>query len=59
VLREEIRLRVGAQVTAAFAWAWVGADAIGSLAAAAGLRVRHLAARDGRWVATLAAVAGP
>lgn len=59
VLREEIRLRVGSQISAAFAWAWVGADVIGSLAAAAGLGVRDLAARDGRWVATLAAVAGP
>lgn len=55
---EEIRLRVGEWVTAAFAWAWVGADAIGSLAVAAGLGVLDLASGDGRWVATLAA-SGP
>ena len=57
VRREEIRLRVGDEITPAFAWTWVGADAIGVLAEAAGLGVLGLASRAGRWVATLAAAA--
>jgi SAM-dependent methyltransferase len=56
VHREQIRLRVGDRVSAAFGWAWVGADAVGSLAAAAGLTLIDLASRDGRWVAALTAV---
>jgi SAM-dependent methyltransferase len=54
VHREEIRLRVGDRVSAAFGWVWVGADAIGSLARAAGLRLGDLTSHDGRWVALLA-----
>jgi SAM-dependent methyltransferase len=53
VHREEIRLRVGNQVSAAFGWAWVGADAIGSLARAAGLLLGDLVSHDGRWAALL------
>jgi SAM-dependent methyltransferase len=55
VHREDIRLRVGDQISTAFAWAWVGADAIGSLAVAAGFRLLDVAQHGARWVATLAA----
>jgi SAM-dependent methyltransferase len=51
--REEIRLRIGDRVSAAFGWAWVGADAIGSLARAAGLRPTELVSHHDRWVAIL------
>jgi SAM-dependent methyltransferase len=55
VHREDIRLRVGDHTSTTFAWAWVGADAIGSLAVAAGFRLLDLAHHGARWVATLAA----
>jgi SAM-dependent methyltransferase len=53
VHREQIRLRVGGQVSSEFGWAWVGADAIGSVAGAAGLRMIDVASHDGRWVTLL------
>lgn len=52
--REGVRLRVGDRTTATFSWSWVGADAIGSLARAAGFRLLGVASHDARWVATLA-----
>lgn len=52
-VHEEVRLRVGHQISPTFGWATVGIDTIDGLAAEAGLRVagvRHLAGRN---VATL------
>lgn len=53
VRREEIRLRIGEQISAAFGWAWVGADAIEALATAAGLVVTELTSRADRRLAVL------
>lgn len=39
-------------------WAWVGADSIGAVSAAAGLRVRRLSESGGRWVAELGRACG-
>lgn len=36
-----------------FEWAWLGADALTEVAAAAGLTVRWLTEHDGRWIAEL------
>lgn len=50
---ERVRLRVHGRLSAPFYWAYVGTDAIGSLAGAAGLDVVHVDEIDGRWAAVL------
>jgi SAM-dependent methyltransferase len=50
---ERVRLRTAAGPGPWFPWAWVGADQIGALAAAAGLLVRQSWAEAGRWFAVL------
>ncbi|HEY3980092.1 MAG TPA: class I SAM-dependent methyltransferase [Streptosporangiaceae bacterium] len=50
---ERVRLRTEAGAGPWFPWAWVGADQIGALAAAAGLLVRQSWADAGRWFAVL------
>jgi SAM-dependent methyltransferase len=52
--REQVRLRTIAGPGPWFPWAWVGADQIGPLAAAAGLLVTLSWADAGRWFAMLA-----
>jgi SAM-dependent methyltransferase len=51
---EQVRLRTAAGPGPWFPWAWVGADQIGALAAAAGLLVTRSWADAGRWFALLA-----
>jgi SAM-dependent methyltransferase len=46
-----LRLEHGADVSGWFRWAYVGADALGGLAARAGLRLRAVWQDDGRWFA--------
>ena len=50
---EQVRLRTSDGPGPWFPWAWVGADQIGALAAAAGLLVRQSWADAGRWFAVL------
>jgi SAM-dependent methyltransferase len=52
--REQVRLRTAAGPGPWFPWAWVGADQVGPLAAAAGLRVTQSWTDAGRWFAMLA-----
>lgn len=51
----QVRVESGVQRSAWFPWAVVGADGIGAVAAAAGLRVADLWSTGGRWFARLAA----
>lgn len=53
VVHETVRLRVHGQVTEAFKWSRVGADAIADVAAAAGLNGCGLHRHEGRFMATL------
>ena len=54
IRQESVRLiRAGAPAGPAFCWAWVAADALGSLAGAAGLRPRWSRSYDSRWFAEL------
>ncbi|UPK76679.1 methyltransferase domain-containing protein [Nocardioidaceae bacterium SCSIO 66511] len=53
VERHVLRLRVGGDLSEAYAWATVGVDAIGALAMTAGLRVEDIASVAGRTVAVL------
>ncbi|MGH3423969.1 MAG: class I SAM-dependent methyltransferase [Nocardioidaceae bacterium] len=53
LVHDRVRLRVGERVSAPFPWAFVGADAIGTVAHAAGLAVRGLRQLAGRRVAVL------
>jgi SAM-dependent methyltransferase len=48
-----VHLRAGALTSEPFPWAEVGVDALGSLAAGAGLVLAGASSRRGRWVATL------
>ncbi len=51
--RERIQLRVRGRLSSPFDWASVGADAVGSLAVAAGLELVQVDEVDGRWAAVL------
>jgi len=53
IVSEQVRLRVGERMTAPFAWASVGIDGIGTVAAAAGLFVVAKRSVGGRHTATL------
>jgi SAM-dependent methyltransferase len=55
------RLECGPRHGPWFSWAVVGADAVGDVAGAAGLRICriHHAGREGRWFAHLTPLAGP
>ena len=53
VRHQRLRLRVGDELSDAFAWASVGVGAIGAVAASAGLRVDGVATVAGRTVARL------
>lgn len=53
VRRHRLRLRIGGDLSEAFAWASVGVDAIASVAATAGLGVVAVESVAGRHVATL------
>lgn len=53
VVHDIIRLRVAGRLTEAFAWTWVGVDAVDELAAEAGLAVGEIRRHDGRCVARL------
>ncbi len=53
VQRDRIRLRVFGRISAPFRWAFVGADAIDSLAGSAELEVVDTGAMGGRWAAVL------
>jgi SAM-dependent methyltransferase len=52
--REQVRLRTAAGPGPWFPWAWVGADQVAALAAAAGLLVTQSWAEAGRWFTVLA-----
>jgi SAM-dependent methyltransferase len=52
--REQVRLRTAGGPGPWFPWAWVGADQVGVLAAAAGLLVTQRWVDAGRWFAVLA-----
>ncbi|HVV35147.1 MAG TPA: methyltransferase domain-containing protein [Acidimicrobiales bacterium] len=54
---EDVRLEVDDHVGPWFAWAWVGADELATLATAAGLRLRQWLRIDGRFIAQLAPAA--
>lgn len=58
VIHEQVRLRVGDDLSAAFNWATVGAGAINDLADAAGLDVGRVRYSAGRPVATVRHLAG-
>ncbi|MBO0819846.1 MAG: methyltransferase domain-containing protein [Nocardiopsaceae bacterium] len=51
--RERVRLRHGGRTSPWFAWAYVGADQIGGLAADAGLVKGETWSADGRWFCVL------
>lgn len=53
LVHESIRLRVQGQLTDAFTWSRVDAEAIGDVAAAAGLHGCRLHQHEGRYMATL------
>ena len=53
VEQHRLHLRLGDVRSESFAWASVGVEAIGSLAASAGLRIEGIASSAGRHVATL------
>jgi hypothetical protein len=50
---EQIRLAHPAGLTPPFPWAFVGADAVGEVSRAAGLRVCWCRSYDNRWLAEL------
>ncbi|MEC3975193.1 methyltransferase domain-containing protein [Amycolatopsis sp. H20-H5] len=53
VRNEHVRLQPQTDEGSWFTWAWVGADAVGALAAQAGLAVEWTARRGHRWFAEL------
>jgi hypothetical protein len=53
--RQPVRLTTPDGPGAWFPWAWTGADHIGQLGTAAGLRVTEIWSDSGRWFATLTA----
>ena len=52
-VHEQVRLRIGAELSEPFSWATVGVEAIDDLARAAGLKVSRIHRSAGRTVATL------
>ncbi|MCB0908316.1 MAG: SAM-dependent methyltransferase, partial [Nocardioidaceae bacterium] len=55
IRRRTLRLRAGGRTSAPFPWTFVGADAIGGVAAQAGLAVVERHDYAGRWCAVLEA----
>jgi hypothetical protein len=53
LLREQVRLRHGGILSDWFPWAWIGADQIGELGVAVGLKVTEIWTDSGRWFAAL------